>query len=452
MAKTQTSSQISRLVSSPPDASKGALGGHVRVPGDKSISHRALMLGALTVGTLEIKGLLEGEDVLATASALGAMGASIDHMGPGHWRVSGVGIGGLHAPDGPLDMGNSGTAARLLMGLVAGHPMDVTFTGDASLSSRPMGRVTGPLGRMGASFSSQNDQGRLPLTVHGTATPLPVSTTLEVASAQVKSAMLLAGLSAPGVSEVIEPAATRDHSENMLKFFGADIQIEEHGSGRRIVLVGQPELKARDLVVPGDISSAAFPMVAALIRPGSTITLENVGINPLRTGLIDTLLEMGADIRLQNKRTEAGEPVADLVVHASALKGVNVPAARAPSMIDEYPVLCVAAAFADGTTRMEGVAELRVKESDRLEVMAAGLIANGVDVKTGDDWIEVTANSTPPAGGAVVNSHLDHRIAMAFATLGVGAQNSVTVDDAASIQTSFPGFVDLMNGLGAAIQ
>lgn len=442
-----TKAQISKLVSGPSDA----LEGRINVPGDKSISHRALMLGAITIGTLEIRGLLEGEDVLATASAMAAMGATIEHIAPGHWRVTGVGIGGLKAPEHPLDMGNSGTAARLLMGLVAGHPLEVTFVGDASLSSRPMGRVTDPLARMGAAFSCEKSDMRLPLTVSGTATALPVEHTLEVASAQVKSAMLFAGLSAPGITRVFEPVATRDHSENMLRYFGADIEVEAHNGGRRISLAGQPELLARDVTVPGDISSAAFPMVAALVRPGSNITLENVGVNPLRTGLIETLQEMGGDIRLQNERTQAGEPVADLVIKASPLKAVRVPAARAPSMIDEYPVLAVAAAFADGTTRMEGLAELRVKESDRLEVMADGLRANGVDVKTGDDWMEVTG-SDAPKGGGVVHSHLDHRIAMAFAVLGMGAENALTVDDAAPIQTSFPGFVDLMNGLGGNLK
>ncbi|MEK9672186.1 MAG: 3-phosphoshikimate 1-carboxyvinyltransferase [Rhodospirillaceae bacterium] len=430
---------------------QGPLRGRVRAPGDKSISHRSLMLGAVAAGETHVTGLLEGEDVIATARAVRAMGAVAEQTGEGKWRVAGLGVGGLHAADDVLDMGNAGTGARLLMGLIAGHDMTATLTGDASLCRRPMGRVTGPLEKMGAHFAGR-DGGLLPMTVTGAKTPIPIEYKLPVASAQVKSAILLAGLNAPGVTTVIEPEPTRDHTENMLRWFGADVRIEDTGGGRRVSLVGQPELVARDISVPADISSAAFPIVAALVAPGSEVVLESVGLNPLRAGLLTTLWEMGANIEEKDRRVEAGEPVADLVVRASTLKGVSVPAARAPSMIDEYPVLAVAAALADGETLMEGLAELRVKESDRLASVARGLAACGVPVEEGDDYLVVRGTGGKPVpGGATIHVDLDHRIAMAFLVLGLAAEAPVVIDDASAMDTSFPGFADLMNGIGANI-
>ncbi|RJF94377.1 3-phosphoshikimate 1-carboxyvinyltransferase [Oleomonas cavernae] len=425
-----------------------ALAGTVTVPGDKSISHRALILGGLAIGRTEVTGLLEGDDVLRTAEAMRRLGATVTRVGPGHWQVDGVGVGALSEPGDILDLGNSGTGARLLMGLVAGHPITAVFTGDASLNKRPMARVTEPLSRMGAGFVGRAGN-RLPLAVVGARAPMPIEYRLPVASAQVKSAILLAGLNAPGETIVIEPEPTRDHSERLLGHFGAVVKIVDLADGsRRVTLRGQPELIAAPVVVPGDPSSAAFPLVAGLIVPGSDITITNVGLNPLRIGLFDTLIEMGAQIEFLNKRNAGGEPVADLRVRHSVLKGVDVPASRAPSMIDEYPILSVAAAFATGTTRMNGLAELRVKESDRLAAIAAGLAANGVAHEAGADTLVVAGKGTV-AGGGTVATHLDHRIAMSFLVMGLAAARPVTVDDDHMIDTSFPGFAALMTALGA---
>lgn len=422
------------------------LTGRLGVPGDKSISHRALMFGALAVGTTEISGLLEGEDVLRTAAAMRALGAEVERLGPGAWRVSGRGVGGLVEPGDVLDMGNSGTAARLLLGLLAGHPLFAVMTGDASLRKRPMKRVTDPLSATGAAFWTR-EGGRLPLAVRGAADPLPIDYVLPVASAQVKSACLLAGLCAPGTTRVVEKEPTRDHTENMLRHFGATVSVQDTPEGRVVLLEGQPELVAAPVLVPGDPSSAAFPIVAALLVPGSRVVVENVGLNPLRTGIIATLREMGAALRVENERVAGGEPVGDVVAEYTALAGVTVPPGRAPSMIDEYPVLAVAAAAARGTTRMKGLAELRVKESDRLSATAALLTANGVRVEIeGDDMIVHGTGGAVPGGGTV-ETHMDHRIAMSALVLGLAARAPVTVDDAAFIDTSFPGFATLMNGL-----
>jgi 3-phosphoshikimate 1-carboxyvinyltransferase len=433
-------------------AAAGPLSGSVRVPGDKSISHRALMLGALAVGETRIQGLLEGEDVLRTAAAMRALGAEVTRTGEGAWSVRGRGIGGLAEPDGVLDLGNSGTAARLLTGIIAGHPIFAVITGDASLRRRPMKRVTDPLVQCGAAFWCR-EGGRLPLAIRGARDPMPLDYTLPVASAQVKSAVLLAGLSAPGITRVVEPHATRDHTETMLRGFGATVEVDHRNDGgREIRLTGQPELTGRPVTVPADPSSAAFPAIAALIVPGSSVTLQGVGMNPLRAGLYTTLREMGADLEITGERTEAGEPVADLTVSSSPLRGVDVPAERAPSMIDEFPVLAVAAACARGTTRMRGLAELRVKESDRLAAIAAGLAACGAQVEIAGDDLLVHGEGRPPRGGATVATHMDHRIAMAFLVLGQATAEPVTVDDGRFIDTSFPGFVDLMRGLGATIE
>jgi len=427
----------------------GPLSGRARVPGDKSISHRALMFGALAVGETTAEGLLEGEDVLATAAALRAMGAEIVRDGEGRWRIHGVGVGGLVQPQGALDMGNSGTSTRLLMGLVASHPITAAFTGDASLSRRPMGRVVEPLSRMGARFAT-SEGGRLPAIVTGACPALPIRYELPVASAQVKSAVLLAGLNAPGRTTVVERAATRDHSERMLRGFGANVQVEETGEGRAITVAGEAELVPQRIVVPGDPSSAAFPLVAALVVPGSRVTVENVGLNPTRDGLVRVLRLMGASVEATNPRDVGGEPVADLVVEAGALAGIEVPPEVAPSMIDEFPALFVAAAFASGRTVMRGLEELRVKESDRIAVMAAGLAACGVEVEELPDGLVVHGRGGEPVpGGATVASRLDHRIAMSFAVLGLHAKAPVTVDDARPIATSFPDFVPLMQRLGA---
>ena len=431
----------------------GSLAGSVRVPGDKSISHRALMIGALAVGETEIAGLLEGDDVRHTAAAMEALGATVlrPDTASGLWRVRGVGIGGLAEPASVLDMGNSGTAARLLIGVVSSHPITAVFTGDASLNKRPMARVTAPLERMGASFVGRKG-GRLPLTVIGTDHPVPIEYRLPVASAQVKSAILLAGLNTPGVTTVIEAQPTRDHSELMLRHFGAEVTTATLPDGALAVSVkGQPELVGRKVVVPADPSSAAFPAVAALLTPGSDLTLTAVGVNPRRTGLYETLREMGADLVFENCRTEAGEPVADLRLRASALHGVDVPAGRAPSMIDEYPILAIAAACATGTTRMHGLAELRVKESDRLAMVSAGLAACGIAHEAGAEHLFVHGTGRPPRGGGFVATAMDHRIAMSFLVLGSVSAEPVTVDDGSFIDTSFPGFVALMNGLGARI-
>ncbi len=426
------------------------LSGAVDVPGDKSISHRAIIMGGLAVGETKIEGLLEGEDVHRTAAALRALGADVRRHGAGSWSVRGCGVGGFGEPDDVLEMGNSGTAARLLLGAVASTRLTAFFTGDASLRSRPMQRVVDPLSQMGARFLSRGGS-RLPLAIVGAADPVPIEYRPPVASAQVKSAVLLAGLNCPGRTTVVEPHPTRDHTERMLRHFGATLTVADEDGGRRITLEGQPELEGREVVVPGDPSSAAFPLVAALIVPGSEITLRNVGLNPGRAGLFETLAEMGADITMTDRRDAGGEPVADLVVRAGRLRGVDVPAERAPSMIDEYPILAVAAAVAEGRTRMRGLAELRVKESDRLGGMAEGLAACGVAVAVeGDDLI--VDGGRRIAGGATIRSRLDHRIAMAFLTLGMAAEEAVSVDDASPIATSFPGFASLMNGLGAAIE
>lgn len=430
-----------------------SLRGRAAVPGDKSLSHRALILGALAVGETRITGLLESDDVLKTATAVAALGAEVRRLGEGTWRVWGRGVGGLSEPSGVLDMGNSGTAARLLMGVVATHPFTATFAGDPSLSERPMERVMAPLRQMGARFTARSG-GRLPITVTGARHPIPISYELPVASAQVKSAVLLAGLNAPGKTTVVERQPTRDHTERLLRHFGAELTIDKIPSGgrregRRITVTGQPELSGHAVTVPGDISSAAFPLVAALLVPGSEVTLEGVGVNPLRIGLIDTLDEMGARIVLRNRRTVSGEPVANVMARASRLNGVVVPARRAPSMIDEYPVLAIAAACARGATRLEGVGELRVKESDRLTAIARGLEAAGVGVDEGQDSLTIHGTGGPPAGGAEITVRLDHRIAMAFAVLGMVAEKPVTVDDADTIASSFPGFGALMNRLGA---
>jgi len=426
------------------------LSGRVRVPGDKSISHRALMLGALAVGETVITGLLEGEDVLRTAAAMRALGAQVARGGDGTWRVRGRGIGGLAEPEDVLDMGNAGTGARLLMGLIATHPITAFLTGDASLRRRPMGRVMTPLRMFGASFVAREGE-RLPAAVCGTAEPVPIAYRLPVASAQVKSAILLAGLNTPGETTVIEPEATRDHTELMLRHFGVEMRVESAPEGRVTTIRGQPEITGRPITVPADPSSAAFAMVAALLLPGSDLTLSEVGMNPHRTGLVATLREMGADIEIANERSAAGEPVADLRVRASRLHGIEVPPERVPSMIDEYPILAIAAAAAQGPTVMRGLAELRVKESDRLAAMATGLAACGVAAEAGPDSLTVHGMARRPPGGGSIATGLDHRIAMAFLVLGMAAERAVTIDDGEPIETSFPGFVALMNGLGARI-
>jgi 3-phosphoshikimate 1-carboxyvinyltransferase len=427
----------------------GPVQGRARVPGDKSISHRALILGALTVGETIIGGLLEGEDVLHTADAMRALGAHVERTGEGAWRVHGVGVGGFTQPGGVLDFGNSGTGCRLVIGAVGGAPITATFSGDDSLRSRPMQRVLDPLLKMGARVLQVADAGRLPLTLQGAANPIPIVYEPPVPSAQLKSAVLLAGLAAPGETTVIEAEATRDHTERLLKHFGAKITSKLHGEhGRRIVLQGQPELEPVNVLVPADPSSAAFPLVAALIVPGSELILEAVMTNPLRTGLLATLREMGASIEALDKRDDGGEEVADLRVRSSALKGVDVPPERAPSMIDEYPILAVAASFAEGITRMRGLKELRVKESDRLAATADMLRANGVVVEIeGDDLI--VQGKGRPAGNGEVKTHMDHRIAMSALVMGLATENPVRIDDSAFIATSFPGFVELMRSAGA---
>ncbi|MGH7066729.1 MAG: 3-phosphoshikimate 1-carboxyvinyltransferase, partial [Acetobacteraceae bacterium] len=405
----------------------GPLSGTIRVPGDKSISHRALMIGALAVGETRISGLLEGEDVLATAAAMRALGAEVAREKDGLWLVSGRGIGGLSEPANVLDMGNSGTAARLLSGILATHPIFSVLTGDASLRSRPMRRVIDPLRPTGAHFTARAG-GLLPLAIEGAADALPLSYRVPVPSAQVKSAVLLAGLNARGRTEVEEPAATRDHTENMLRHFGAEISVAMLGAGRLIRLTGQPELRAADVAVPADPSSAAFPLVAALLVPGSEIRLESVGLNPLRTGLFATLEEMGASISIAGRRLEGGEPVGDLTVRHGSLQAVDVPAERAPTMIDEYPILAVAAAFARGTTRLAGLAELRVKESDRLAASARLLTANGVRIEIeGGDTLVIHGTGRPPLGGARIATGMDHRIAMSALVFGLASEEAVAV-------------------------
>jgi 3-phosphoshikimate 1-carboxyvinyltransferase len=426
------------------------LEGRIRVPGDKSISHRALILGGLAIGKTEISGLLEGDDVLRTAAAMGALGAHVERHGPGAWSVRGVGVGGLQEPASVLDCGNSGTGSRLLIGLTSTHDFTSFFTGDASLNGRPMNRVIAPLEKMGARFVARSGN-RLPLAVIGAAMPLPIVYKTPVASAQVKTAVLLAGLNAPGETSVIEAARTRDHTENLLRDFGAKIRVESVENGTKITVGGHADLKARPILVPGDPSSAAFALVAALISEDSEVTVENVCLNPLRTGLFETLVEMGGDLTISNRREQGGEPVGDVTARSSKLRGLDIPAERAPSMIDEYPILAVAASCAEGVTRMNGVEELRVKETDRIAMMAEGLIANGATVAIGKDWMEVTGAGSAPPGGATARTALDHRIAMSFLVLGLVTNEPVAVDDTAAIATSFPGFVALMNGLGAQI-
>ena len=427
----------------------GPLAGKVRVPGDKSISHRALILGALSVGETRISGLLEGEDVLNTAKSMQALGARVERTGPFAWQVAGVGVAGFAQPAAPLDFGNSGTGCRLVMGAVAGCPITAVFDGDASLRSRPMRRILDPLELMGAKAGESKEGGRLPLTLHGARDPVPVLYRTPVASAQIKSAVLLAGLAAPGVTTVIEQEASRDHTELMLKHFGAEIvSVNEGSHGRKIALTGQPELHGAEVVVPADPSSAAFPIVAALIVDGSDVTFSDVMTNPLRTGLFTTLREMGASIEESEVRGDAGEPMARLRVRASKLRGVVVPPERAPSMIDEYLVLAVAASFAEGTTVMRGLQELRVKESDRLEATAAMLRVNGVKVEVAGDDLIVEGRGHVPGGGLVA-THMDHRIAMSALVMGLAADKPVKVDDTSFIATSFPDFIPMMRSLGA---
>ena len=430
----------------------GPLSGVAEVPGDKSISHRALILGALSIGETRITGLLEGQDVLDTAAAMRAFGATVTRQGPGEWSVQGVGVGGFAEPAQVIDCGNSGTGVRLIMGAMATTAIAATFTGDASLNKRPMGRVTDPLALFGAQAVGRAG-GRLPMTLVGAADPVPVRYTLPMPSAQVKSAVLLAGLNAPGQTVVIEPEATRDHTERMLRGFGAEISVQDSAEGRVITLTGQPELRAQAVAVPRDPSSAAFPVCAALIVPGSEITVPGVSQNPTRNGLFTTLVEMGADLTFENPREEGGEPVADLRVRYSpGLKGVETRPERAASMIDEFPILSVVAAAAEGRTVMNGVKELRVKESDRIDAMARGLEACGVRVEETEDTLIVQGcGAAGVPGGALTESRLDHRIAMSFLCLGLVAQNPVKVDDGGPIATSFPVFEPLMAGLGATI-
>ncbi|MEO3387092.1 3-phosphoshikimate 1-carboxyvinyltransferase [Mesorhizobium sp. CAU 1741] len=429
------------------------LSGRVRVPGDKSISHRSFMFGGLASGQTRITGLLEGEDVLRTGEAMKAMGARIEKHGD-EWVIDGVGNGCLLEPSAPLDFGNAGTGARLTMGLVGTYDMATTFVGDPSLSKRPMGRVLAPLREMGVQVIDAAPSDRLPLTLRGPRRAAPITYRVPMASAQVKSAVLLAALNTPGTTTVVEPVMTRDHTEKMLKGFGAEIDVETDSDGvRHIRITGEGTLSGQTIAVPGDPSSAAFPLVAALIVPGSDIVIENVLMNPTRTGLIDTLLEMGADIEVLDRRDAGGEAVADLRVRHSHLKGTRVPPSRAPFMIDEYPVLAVAASFAEGETVMDGIEELRVKESDRLAAVARGLEANGVDCTEGE--ASLTVRGVPGGkglGGGMVETHLDHRIAMSFLVMGLASHKSVSIDDRAMIATSFPEFMDLMTGLGAPIE
>ena len=424
-----------------------ALTGRLRVPGDKSISHRALMLGGLATGETRIRGLLEAEDVLNTAKAMTALGCPVSKEGD-TWRVLGRGVGGLMQPTGDLDFGNAGTGTRLMMGIIAGHDMRVRLTGDASLSRRPMGRVLDPLAKMGVEVEGGAKQ--LPLVMRGTSELVPIVYKLPVPSAQIKSAVLLAGLHALGKTTVIEPEATRDHTERMLRHFGGTVEVTEEADGRHVTVTGGTELAGRDVTVPGDPSSAAFLIAAALMVPGSDVTIEGVLVNPTRIGLYTTLQEMGADLTFLNAREEGGEPIADLRARTSKLKGVRVPAARAPSMIDEYPILACIAALAEGETRMDGLAELKVKESDRLAATAAGLVANGVAARVDGDSL-IVRGAERVRGGGTVATHLDHRIAMAFLTLGLISEAAIVVDDTAMIATSFPDFQGFMEGLGATL-
>ena len=430
----------------------GPLKGIANVPGDKSISHRALILGAMAVGETRIEGLLEGQDVLDTAKAMRSFGATVTDHGGGNWSVNGVGVGGFCEPETVIDCGNSGTGVRLLMGAMATHPISATFTGDASLNKRPMARVTDPIALFGAEAHGRTG-GRLPMTIQGAKHPVPIQYKVPVPSAQVKSAVLLAGLNAPGKTVVIEPEATRDHTERMLAGFGAEITVEDSPEGHVITLTGQPELNPQNITVPRDPSSAAFPVCAALICEGSDVLVPNIGLNPTRAGLFTTLREMGADLSYENERVEGGEPVADLRARFSPnMVGIEVPPGRAASMIDEYPILSVIAAFASGKTVMRGVKELRVKESDRIEAMATGLRANGVEVEDGEDWWIVSGQGSGNArGGGLCATYLDHRIAMSFVIMGMASKNPVKIDDGSPIVTSFPIFEDLMTHLGGAI-
>jgi 3-phosphoshikimate 1-carboxyvinyltransferase len=425
----------------------GALRGDVTVPGDKSISHRSLMLGALSIGETRIENLLQSADVLATAAAMRGFGATVEHGADGLWRVHGLGTGGLLEPDGVLDFGNAGTGARLTLGIAGAHAFATTFVGDASLSRRPMGRVLEPLREMGAEVIARSGD-RLPLSIRAADPMAPITYRVPVASAQVKSAVLLAGLNIEGITTVVEPVPTRDHTERMLKGFGADITSERDASGATVIrLVGRPELKPQAVTVPADPSSAAFLIVAGLLVEGSDLTVRDVLLNPARTGLLATLREMDADLTVENERLSGGERIGDIRVRASRLKGVTVPPSRAPSMIDEYPVLAVAAAFAEGRTIMDGLDELRVKESDRLAAIARGLEANGVRCREAASSLVVDGGGV--RGGGRVPTHLDHRIAMSFLVMGLAAERPVTVDDTAMIATSFPRFVELLTGLGA---
>lgn len=429
--------------------------GEATIPGDKSISHRSMIFGGLASGTTKVRGLLEGEDVLNSAKAMQALGATITKVGEGkgsEWIIQGVGNGLLLAPKDPIDFGNAGTGCRLFMGLLGSYDFETTFIGDASLSSRPMGRVLNPIAQMGTQIIAQVEGGRLPVTIKGPKVAAPITYKVPMPSAQVKSAVLLAGLNAAGTTVVIEETFTRDHTENMLQGFGADLTVETGENGvRTISLVGQGKLQGQDILVPSDPSSAAFPIVAALICEGSDVTLPGILMNETRTGLITTLIEMGGNIEISNERLSGGEKIADLRVRHSALKGIKVPGKRAASMIDEYPVLAVAACFATGETHMEDLAELRVKESDRLAAVARGLEQNGVDCEEGEDWLKVRGipSGEGLGGGAEVVTHLDHRIAMSFLVMGMAAEKPVTVDDSGPIATSFPEFVGLMSEMGA---
>lgn len=431
-----------------------SLNGIANIPGDKSISHRALMLGGIALGETIIHGLLEGEDVINTANAMRQMGADISCDKNNVWHCHGVGIGGLKQPDNILEMGNSGTSTRLLMGLVGGHAITATFCGDDSLNKRPMGRVIKPLKIMGVEFVDNNESQCLPLTLKGPETITPIEYELPVASAQVKSCVMLAGLSAKGDTSIIESIPTRDHTENMLRAFGVPIDIKDlDNGGQKITVTGQKNLKGMTIHVPSDPSSAAFPTVAALICEGSIIQMKNVLMNERRNGLYTTLIEMGADITFENARLESGEEVADLLIKGTkTLKGIDVPATRVPSMIDEFPILAVAASCANGTTTMTGLSELRVKESDRLLMMYNGLKACGVDIEMGDDWLTIHGTGNAPKGGAEVKTALDHRIAMSFMILGMATNEALTIDDVSPIQTSFPNFIDLMTSLGASMR
>ena len=430
--------------------STGSLSGTAVIPGDKSVSHRSLILGALSIGETKISGLLLGQDVLGTARAMSSFGAEVTDHGEGNWTVNGVGVGGFSEPEDVIDCGNAGTGVRLIMGAMSTSPINATFTGDASLRSRPMGRITGPLELFGAE-SHGRSEGFLPLTMVGARDAMGVTYTSPHPSAQIKSAVLLAGLNAMGETTLIEREKTRDHSERMLRGFGANIETVKVAEGFAITLQGRPELIAQDIAVPCDPSSAAFPICAALIVEGSEVILPNICLNPTRTGLFTTLIEMGADIKFVNEREEGGEPVADLRVKASSLSGIEVPSDRAPSMIDEYPILSVVAAFASGKTIMRGIRELRVKECDRIDAMARGLEAMGVNVEEGEDYLIVHGQDGEVEGGGIAQTYLDHRIAMSFLCMGLATKNPVTVDDGHAIETSFPIFKELMTKLGASI-